>query len=119
MLNCVCIAGEDIYFSLGNSSFNYKLKSDLGNFDKILLANTLIDHVIQNQLESLEREHMEIFLVCAGDSSEFMNSIQNESWLKVFQKVKDYLLVSICDPEICDSGIQVLHNFLTCDSLKF
>lgn len=39
-------AGEDIYFSLGNSSFNYKLKSDLSNFDKILLANTLVDLVI-------------------------------------------------------------------------
>jgi Mor family transcriptional regulator len=42
------LAGEDIYFSLGNSSFNYRLKSDLANFDKILLANTLVDIVIQN-----------------------------------------------------------------------
>lgn len=40
------IAGEDIYFSLGNLSFNYKLKSDLNNFDKILLSNALIDVVI-------------------------------------------------------------------------
>lgn len=39
-------AGEDIYFSLGNLSFNYKLKSDLSNFDKILLSNALIDVVI-------------------------------------------------------------------------
>jgi len=52
------IAGEDIYFSLGSISFNYKLRSDLSNFDKIILANTLIDLVYQNQLESLEREHM-------------------------------------------------------------
>jgi hypothetical protein len=40
------IAGEDIYFSLGNASFNYKLKSDMGNFDKIVLANSLIDIVL-------------------------------------------------------------------------
>lgn len=40
------IDGEDIYFSLGNSSLKYKLKSDMANFDKILLANTLIDIVI-------------------------------------------------------------------------
>jgi hypothetical protein len=39
-------AGEDIYFSLGNLSFNYKLKSDLNNFDRILLSNALIDVVI-------------------------------------------------------------------------
>ena len=43
----ILIAGEDIYFSLGNLSFNYKLKSDLSNFDKILLSNSLIDVVIQ------------------------------------------------------------------------
>jgi hypothetical protein len=42
----ILIAGEDIYFSLGNLSFNYKLKSDLNNFDKILLSNSLIDVVI-------------------------------------------------------------------------
>jgi hypothetical protein len=56
-INSYFIAGEDIYFSLGNSSFNYKLKSDLSNFDKIILANTLIDIVIQNRFEFLEREH--------------------------------------------------------------
>jgi len=77
-------AGEDIYFSLGNSSFNYKLKSDLANFDKIVLANTLIDLVLQQQLESLTIDHMQILYVCAGDSSEFLNSHQNESWLKVW-----------------------------------
>lgn len=41
--------GEEIYFSLGMQSFNYKLKSDINNFDNILLANTLIDLVIANE----------------------------------------------------------------------
>ena len=43
---------------MGSVSFNYKLKSDLGNFDMILLANSLIDTIIANEYESLEREHM-------------------------------------------------------------
>lgn len=38
--------GEEIYFSLGTVSFNYKLKSDLDNFDTILLANSLIESII-------------------------------------------------------------------------
>lgn len=38
--------GEEIYFSLGTVSFNYKLKSDLKNFDTILLANALMDVII-------------------------------------------------------------------------
>lgn len=42
-----------------------------------------------------------------------------ESWLKVFTKLKNYLLVSICDPEICADSLNILHNFLTADSLKY
>ena len=38
--------GEEIYFSLGTVSFNYKLKSDLSNFDVILLANALMEVII-------------------------------------------------------------------------
>jgi hypothetical protein len=33
--------------------------------------------------------------------------------------MKDYLLVSICDPELCEQGLAVLHNFLTADSIKY
>lgn len=66
--------GEDLYFSLGNSSLKYKLKSDLHNFDRIILANTLIDILVQNQCESLEKEHIDILLICCGDSYEFSNT---------------------------------------------
>ena len=62
---------------------------------------------------------MQILLVCCGDSTEFAHSHQAESWFKVFQKAKDYLLVSICDPELCEQGLAILHNFLTADSLKY
>ena len=62
---------------------------------------------------------MQILYVCCGDNTEFSNSNQSESWLKVFHKMKDYLLVSICDPDLCEQGIEILHNFLTADSLKF
>lgn len=27
--------------------------------------------------------------------------------------------MSICDPELCDQGLFILHNFLTADTLKF
>ena len=39
--------------------------------------------------------------------------------LKVFSKLKNYLLVSICDAEICADSLAILHNFLTADSLKY
>lgn len=42
-----------------------------------------------------------------------------EAWLKVYQKMKNYLLVSICDQVICHSSLSILHNFLTADQLKY
>jgi len=111
--------GEEIYFSLGSVSFNYKLKSDLTNFDLILLANSLIDTIINNEYESLEREHMQVFNICCGNKHELESAAVMESWLKVFSKLKNYLLVSICDPEICGDSLNILHNFLTADSLKY
>ena len=79
--------GEEIYFSLGTVSFNYKLKSDLDNFDTILLANSLIEVIIAQELESLEREHMQIFMVCCGGPKAkqcMENAGTVDSWLKVF-----------------------------------
>jgi hypothetical protein len=111
--------GEEIYFSLGTVSFNYKLKQDLSNFDMILLANSLIDTIIANNFESLEREHVQIFMVACSQKADLEASATLESWMKVFQKLKDYLLVSICDPEICSDSLAILHNFLTADQLKY
>jgi hypothetical protein len=39
-------AGEEIFFSLGLVSFNYKLRADLSDIDPVLLCNSLIDYVI-------------------------------------------------------------------------
>lgn len=111
--------GEEIYFSLGTVSFNYKLKSDLANFDFILLANSLIELVINQKFESLEKEHMQIISVACGNKNELEGSVNTDSWLKVFQKLKDYLLVSICDEELCEEALVILHNFLTADVLRY
>ena len=51
-------AGEEIFFSLGLVSFYYKPRSDLADVDPAVMANSLIDFVIANSYESLEREHM-------------------------------------------------------------
>ena len=61
---------------------------------------------------------MQIFMVCAGQEkskAQMENANTIDSWLRVFQKFKDYLLVSICDPELCEDSLVILHNFLTAD----
>ena len=113
--------GEEIIYSFGNGSFNYKLTSDIKNFDNLFLANSLIDNIIQHEYDSLLKEHMHIFMMCCGkDPDATINQTQlADSWFKVFSKFKDFLLVSICDEELIDDALVILHNFLTSSSLKF
>ena len=80
---------------------------------------SVIDTIISNEFESLEKEHMQLFNICCGNKAELESANVMESWLKVFTKLKNYLLVSICDPEICADSLNILHNFLTTDSLKY
>jgi hypothetical protein len=47
-------------------------------------------------------------MVCAGQ----------EKSRSQMENAKDYLLVSICDPELCEDSLVILHNFLTADQLK-
>jgi hypothetical protein len=110
--------GEEIYYSLGSVSFNYKLKSDLNNFDMAQLANALIDVIIAQEKESFDIEHIQVLMVCCANKDNLEIGSFTEAWLKIFSKIKEYLLVSICDQEICASSIVILHNFLTADHLK-
>ena len=54
------LANEEIYFSLGNYSFNYVVKSNPQYFDKISLGAALADHVLTAQLENLEKQHIDV-----------------------------------------------------------
>lgn len=59
-------------------------------------------------------------MLCCGKNPATINQSQNaDSWFKVFQKFKDFLLVSICDEELVNDALVILHNFLTSPSLKF
>lgn len=60
------------------------------------MCNSVIDYVISNGFESLESEHLQLISVCAGPNAE-LNGLMSEAWLRVYSKLKDYLLVSICD----------------------
>lgn len=112
--------GEEIFYSQGNAGFNYKLKSDVRNFDCLLMANALIDIIVTQRFDSLRKEHMQIFMLCCGADPELTinQSLNTESWLKFFTKFKDFLLVSICDEDLVDNALVIMHNFLTASNLK-
>ena len=113
--------GEEIFYNIGNGSFSYKLRSDINNFDEYLMASSLIDLIVVQGYDSLIKEHMQIFmLACGKNPDKTINVSQNsEQWFRFFQKVKDFLLVSICDEELVEDALVILHNFLTSPTMKF
>mmetsp|Transcript_19021 Transcript_19021/g.32490 ORF Transcript_19021/g.32490 Transcript_19021/m.32490 type:complete len:166 (-) Transcript_19021:8-505(-) len=85
------------------------------------MAASLIDLIVHQGYDSLLREHMQIFMICCGKDPEktLNNSQLSELWLKFFNKFKDFLLVSICDDDLVQDALVILHNFLTSPSMKF
>jgi len=110
------LKNEEIYFSLGSSSENYKVKSNPEFFDKISIARALADYLIENDFESLEEIHIDL-LVYVIDQG--MDSRNHESWLKIFSKLKEYLFIAICDHELYEQALNVLYLFFTAEQLKF
>jgi len=103
----------------GNFSMTYNLQSDLNNFDKILLSNGLADQAIQQNLENLDPKHLAILTWCMGPDDLISTAGQVEQWLKVFAKIRDYLLAALWSLPIQEQALKILHNFLSADQLKF
>ena len=75
------LKNEEIYFSLGNNSFNYVVKSQPELLDKVSLASALADNVLASQLENLERAHIELLTFCMSDQLE---ALDVDNWFKIF-----------------------------------
>jgi hypothetical protein len=85
------------------------------------MSNALIEMIVNQGFDALFKEHMEIFMMCCGDDPDgtINVSAQSEQWMKFFQKFKDFLLIAICDEELVESALVIMHNFLTSPNLKF
>ena len=42
-----------------------------------------------------------------------------QSWFKIFAKLKEYLFVAICDPDLFQDALHILTQFFTAEQLKF
>ena len=51
---------EEIYFSLGSNSDNYRVKSNPYLFDKNFLSKALTDYISENKIDYLERPHIDL-----------------------------------------------------------
>ncbi|CAI2385623.1 unnamed protein product [Moneuplotes crassus] len=108
---------KEFYLSLAANSDEYKVSNNPDFLDRVNMARALADYIIENELESLESSHMELILFV---TEEQMEPKTHDSWFKIFQKLKEYLFVAICDQDIYLDALKVLfERFFCTDQLKF
>lgn len=54
------LKGEEIYFSLGSNSDNYRVKSNPDLYDKMFLQKALNEYISEARLEELDRSHVDL-----------------------------------------------------------
>ncbi|CAI2385624.1 unnamed protein product [Moneuplotes crassus] len=109
--------GKEFYLSLASNSDEYKVVNNPDCLDRVNVARALADYIIENELESLEGIHMELILFATEQQ---MVPKTHDSWFKIFQKLKEYLFVAICDQDIYIEALRVLfERFFSTDQLKF
>lgn len=107
---------EEIYFSLGNNSDIYMVKSNPQYLDKLIMLRSLADFIIENELESLEAIHIDMISLFTEQE---MDSKQHEVWFRIFSKLKEYLFVAICDQDLYSTALKILLKFFSTEQLKF
>ena len=96
---------------MGFDTQTYHLTGAPSYWEPLTVAKSLSAYIQTNELESLEQPHIQILQACLN------NSLENEDWLEVFETLKDYLFVGLCDTDICEGAIRILKVFFTAEKL--
>eukprot|EP01029_Cantina_marsupialis_P029160 TRINITY_DN779889_c0_g1_i1.p1 TRINITY_DN779889_c0_g1~~TRINITY_DN779889_c0_g1_i1.p1 ORF type:complete len:780 (+),score=232.23 TRINITY_DN779889_c0_g1_i1:130-2469(+) len=94
----------------GAKSHVFHLKGVRDQWDATGLAVELATFVQREELDHLDPEHVQILLACVM-SPDCLTPADMPRWTVVFDSLKDYLYVSLCDGTVCDFSTQILLRF--------
>jgi hypothetical protein len=96
---------EGLYV-LGTNTQKYKLGGVPLIWDALVVAESLARQVQDDQLDNLDVAHIEVLTACLLNEP-------TEAWLGVYESLKDYLFVALCDVDICSMSAHILIRFMT------
>jgi hypothetical protein len=99
---------EEGVFVLGTSTQRYKMGGLPLLWNSISIATSLATIVKKQALENLEESHIDILKSCMGED---MN--KPDEWKFIFETLKDYLFVGLCDPDICNNVAWIIQKLAT------
>jgi len=95
---------EEVLVS-GASTEKYRTYGAPLEWNPLFIAQALEKHIKASDIDHLEWEHIEIFDACL--KQEFYEETF-EQWLGIFNSLKSYLFISLCDRDFSVTSIEVL-----------
>ncbi len=98
---------EEVYV-LGVYTQKYRTFGAPLEWQSLYVASELESFIRSNDLKFLEQVHIQVFESCLVQ--EFAPH-EIEEWLTIFQNLKRYFFIALCDRELCFASIQILKKF--------
>lgn len=95
----------------GNDSRAYEEKCIRTLWPHLEVANTFAVQVQARKLVRFELEHMQVFFASLPDEFE---EDKAEEWLDVFEKVKQYVIIALTDPNLHVLATRAIKRFWLC-----
>lgn len=100
--------------TLSGYNWEYDIEVDHSEIDKVILLRSLSDFITSKNFENLSIRQMSIFNCCI---SKTVTPSELDSWVRVYRQMRDYLFVSLADPELNEKALLVIQKFLTISSV--
>jgi hypothetical protein len=105
---------EEVYVS-GATSEKYRTYGAPLEWNSLYIADSFEKYVKQNQLESLEWAHIEIFDACLQQDFE---EEEVQKWLQIFSNLKKYFFIALCERDFSMTSIEILKKFFCHGSMQ-
>jgi len=97
-------------YSIGTASRVYEECCISEHWPSVDIARTMADEAAAQNLPHLETEHFEVLTCCLPEPHVDLD----ETWLMVFEKIKNYIFVAFLDPVLHDSAVEVVRRYWLC-----
>lgn len=116
-----CDTGEDDEFSsekpvfFGSCNFQYKLFGAPLYWNAVGIAESLNQYVKDNEMESFEKEHIDILRACLVKDLEEQDKTR---WLEIYDHLKEYIFLSFCDKRLCQLASEILKKLFQFEAIQ-
>lgn len=84
-------------------------------WNSVGIAESIERFVQSRNLINLEREHVEILVGCLVQQPQ---PEDGETWLRIYENLKSYIFIGLCDRELCMLCGEILKKFMIFEAIQ-